>query len=110
MPSRTFSEKSDRLITEKEAAKLLGPSTSWMQPACNPVRCRECRSLCEKLAAPFLGVSVSWLQKARGKGTGPRYAKIGRKVIYRECVLLDFIRESFRTSTSDNGNYNGRSE
>lgn len=46
------------------------------------------RALDEKAAAQYIGMSVSFLQKDRMNGVlpgrlpGPRYAKLGRRVIY----------------------------
>jgi predicted DNA-binding transcriptional regulator AlpA len=38
-------------------------------------------------AAKLLSLSLSWLAKARLRGDGPRYVKIGRAVRYGEsCV------------------------
>lgn len=42
-------------------------------------------------AAKYLGVSVAWLKKARCEGTGPRYVKIGRAVVYRIADLDAFL-------------------
>jgi predicted DNA-binding transcriptional regulator AlpA len=52
-------------------------------------------------AAKFLNVSTSWLAKARVKGTGPEFVKIGRAVRYAHSSLRKFIRTQMRTSTSD---------
>lgn len=42
-------------------------------------------------AAKFLGLSASFLAKARMNGTGPKYAKLGKKVVYREQDLVAFL-------------------
>jgi predicted DNA-binding transcriptional regulator AlpA len=39
--------------------------------------------------------------KARLRGDGPRYRKIGRSVRYAEADLLDWLRSRARTSTSE---------
>ena len=51
--------------------------------------------------AQLLGVSLSWLAKARLRGDGPRFVKIGRSVRYREEAVLEFIRSRTRNSTSE---------
>lgn len=51
-------------------------------------------------AANRLGVSQSYLEKQRCSGAGPRYAKIGRLVIYREEDLTAWITAHLRNSTS----------
>ena len=53
-----------------------------------------------KEAAPVLGLSVSWLAKARLRGDGPRYVKVGHSVRYPLSYLRDYIRSRTRTSTS----------
>lgn len=52
-------------------------------------------------AAKILGVSMSWLAKARLKGDGPRYVKIGRAVRYAESALREYIKSRMRGSTSE---------
>jgi hypothetical protein len=42
-----------------------------------------------KEAAQFLRVSVSWLAKARMRGDGPPYVKLGHSVRYRESALVE---------------------
>ena len=58
------------------------------------------RLLTSKDAANFLCVSPSWLAKARMKGDGPPYAKLGRAIRYREGALLQWLRSRQRLSTS----------
>lgn len=48
-----------------------------------------------------LRVSVSFLMKARLKGDGPRYRKVGRCVRYAESDLLSYLKQNGRTSTSE---------
>jgi predicted DNA-binding transcriptional regulator AlpA len=52
-------------------------------------------------AATSLGVSLSWLAKARLRGDGPLYIKIGRAVRYTESGIRDYVRARTRTSTSE---------
>jgi predicted DNA-binding transcriptional regulator AlpA len=54
-----------------------------------------------KEAAPVLGLSVSWLAKARLRGDGPRFVKIGHAVRYPLSYLRDYIRSRTRSSTSE---------
>lgn len=49
----------------------------------------------------LLGVSDSWLAKARLRGDGPRYVKIGRSVRYPRSYVLDYVRQRTRSSTSE---------
>ena len=53
-----------------------------------------------KEAARFLRLSVSWLAKARMRGDGPDYIKLGRAVRYRGGVLSDWLKSQTRSSTS----------
>jgi predicted DNA-binding transcriptional regulator AlpA len=59
------------------------------------------RLLMPSEAATSLGVSLSWLAKARLRGNGPVYIKIGRAVRYRESGIRDYLRARTRTSTSE---------
>ncbi|MDN3645777.1 helix-turn-helix domain-containing protein [Pontixanthobacter aestiaquae] len=52
-------------------------------------------------AAQYLDVSESLLEKFRVFGGGPRYAKIGRSVIYRRASLDDWLVASEIRNTSD---------
>jgi predicted DNA-binding transcriptional regulator AlpA len=57
--------------------------------------------LAPKEAATVLGLSVSWLAKARLRGDGPRFVKIGHAVRYPLSYLRDYIRSRTRSSTSE---------
>lgn len=57
-------------------------------------------------AAKLLGVSLSWLAKARMRGDGPPFVKIGRSVRYPMPALREFIRTRMRRSTVDPGGHN----
>ena len=49
----------------------------------------------------LLGVSDSWLAKARLRGDGPRYVKVGRSVRYPKLYVQDYLRLRTRNSTSE---------
>jgi len=51
--------------------------------------------------AERLDVSLSWLAKARMRGDGPRFVKIGRAVRYGDGAIGDYIRARTRHSTSE---------
>jgi excisionase family DNA binding protein len=57
--------------------------------------------LTPKEAAQLLKVSLSWLAKARMRGDGPPFIKIGRAVRYSEAALLQWMRAQQRPSTSE---------
>jgi predicted DNA-binding transcriptional regulator AlpA len=57
--------------------------------------------LAPKTAALVLGLSVSWLAKARLRGDGPRFVKVGHAVRYPQSYLRDYIRSRTRSSTSE---------
>lgn len=59
------------------------------------------RLLTPSETATSLGVSLSWLAKARLRGDGPLYIKIGRAVRYRESGIRDYLKARTRTSTSE---------
>jgi hypothetical protein len=48
-----------------------------------------------------IGLGVSWLSKARLRGDGPVFLKLGRKVLYREADLIAWRDERLRRSTSE---------
>ena len=52
-------------------------------------------------AARFLGLSGRTLEKHRTYGTGPRYSKIGGRVVYRVEDLQAWVDRGAKASTSD---------
>ena len=54
-------------------------------------------------AARFLGLSGRTLEKHRTYGTGPRYSKLGGRVVYRPEDLLAWAEQGAKKSTSDPG-------
>lgn len=54
-------------------------------------------------AARFLGLSGRTLEKHRTYGTGPRYAKLGGRVVYRVADLQAWAELGAKASTSDPG-------
>jgi len=54
-------------------------------------------------AARFLGLSGRTLEKHRTYGTGPRYAKLGGRVVYRIDDLQAWVAVGAKASTSDPG-------
>jgi len=52
-------------------------------------------------AARFLGLSGRTLEKHRTYGTGPRYSKIGGRVVYRLEDLQAWVARGEKASTSD---------
>ena len=59
------------------------------------------RLLTAKDAANFLHLSPSWLAKARMRGDGPPYLKLGHSVRYGEGALLQWMKLHLRMSTSE---------
>jgi len=51
--------------------------------------------------AKRLQVSLSWLAKARMRGDGPPFIKIGRSIRYSESALLQWTKAHQRLSTSE---------
>jgi hypothetical protein len=61
---------------------------------------------CEQLltvkeAAQFLRVSPSWLAKARMRGDGPAFIKVGRSIRYAGPALIQWAKSRQRVSTSE---------
>jgi len=55
----------------------------------------------QKTAAKLLGLSVRTLERHRVAGTGPRFARLGRLVRYREKDLIEWINKNLRNSTAE---------
>jgi predicted DNA-binding transcriptional regulator AlpA len=51
--------------------------------------------------ARFLGLSVQTLAKHRTYGTGPKYHKVGRHILYAESDLTEWTERGAKRSTSD---------
>jgi predicted DNA-binding transcriptional regulator AlpA len=54
-------------------------------------------------AAAFVGLSTRTLEKHRIYGTGPRYSKLGGRVVYRLEDLQAWVDRGAKASTSDPG-------
>ena len=54
----------------------------------------------QKLAAHILGISERTLERHRVAGTGPRWARLGRLVRYRQADLEEWVEQNLRLSTS----------
>ena len=54
-------------------------------------------------AATYCGSSASTFEKLRLTGGGPRYIKIGRRVVYDQADLDEWLAGNRRRSTSDQG-------
>jgi Helix-turn-helix domain len=48
-----------------------------------------------------LKVSLSWLAKARMRGDGPPYIRVGRSIRYAEVALIQWMKSRQRLSTSE---------
>jgi predicted DNA-binding transcriptional regulator AlpA len=59
------------------------------------------RKLSVQEAARFLGLSASNLNKRRVTGGGPRFCKLGRRVVYDIRNLEEWAAERKRQSTSE---------
>ena len=59
------------------------------------------RFLRTKEAAEFLSLSARTLEKHRTYGTGPRYSKIGGRVVYAVTDLQAWVNRGTKASTSD---------
>jgi hypothetical protein len=59
------------------------------------------RLLTAKEASAFLRVSLSWLAKARMRGDGPPFVKVGRSIRYTPTGILQWVRSCQHFSTSE---------
>jgi predicted DNA-binding transcriptional regulator AlpA len=62
----------------------------------------------QKTAAKLLGLSVRTLERHRVAGTGPRFARLGRLVRYRENDLIEWIDSNLRNSTAEMSRHHSR--
>jgi predicted DNA-binding transcriptional regulator AlpA len=58
------------------------------------------RLLTARDAANLLRLSASWLAKARMRGDGPPYVKLGRSIRYTEAGIIEWMNSRRRFSTS----------
>jgi predicted DNA-binding transcriptional regulator AlpA len=54
-------------------------------------------------ASRLVGLSIRTLEKHRIYGTGPRYSKLGGRVVYRIEDLQAWVESGAKASTSDPG-------
>jgi predicted DNA-binding transcriptional regulator AlpA len=59
-------------------------------------------------AAQYLGISASTLSKLRVTGGGPKFHKLGRRVVYDTRELDGWFSARQRRSTSDTGDARNR--
>jgi predicted DNA-binding transcriptional regulator AlpA len=59
------------------------------------------RLLTPREATECLRVSTSWLAKARMRGDGPPYVKVGRNIRYTQAGITPWIKSRQRLSTSE---------
>ena len=78
------------MLTQSSA----GPTSHKPAPAISNL-------LTPKEAAVLLKVSVSWLAKARMRGDGPPYIKVGRSIRYSEAAVIQWMKSRQRLSTSE---------
>ncbi len=57
----------------------------------------------EKEAATYLGISVHSLRRWRWIGGGPKFLKLGSRVVYPVAELDAWQSDKLRSSTSDQG-------
>jgi predicted DNA-binding transcriptional regulator AlpA len=84
---------------EPEPAAERQPLESTLKSAREPSWCD--RLLTPKEAANFLRLSASWLAKARMRGDGPPFLKIGRSIRYGEGALVQWMKCRQRLATSE---------
>ena len=65
-----------------------------------PQSLREQMLLDTDAVAALVGLSRQWFVKARISGIGPRYLKIGRRIVYRHADVLAWLEKHERSSTS----------
>ena len=61
----------------------------------------ETTFLPEKAIAERFSLGLSWLRAARCRGTGPRFVKLGRKVLYDVAEVEKYLADRVVSSTSE---------
>lgn len=61
------------------------------------------RLMSQRHLATYIGKSTAWCERARWKGEGPPYIKLGRHVRYRADDVLAWIEQNARHSTTAGG-------
>lgn len=56
--------------------------------------------LCTEEAGRFIGISARTLEKHRSSGTGPKYCKLGRRIVYAVSDLREWAGLRIKESTS----------
>ena len=51
--------------------------------------------------AKVLRISVRTLERYRNEGVGPRYVKVGRRVLYRENDIADWLEAHAVSNTAE---------
>ena len=83
-----------------EEAVRPAPARGTIANSTRDASCRE-RLLTAKDAADVLRLSTSWLAKARMRGDGPPFVKLGRSIRYSEVALAQWTKSRVRWSTSE---------
>ncbi|WP_304074535.1 helix-turn-helix domain-containing protein [Maricaulis maris] len=55
---------------------------------------RQNEFLCTKALARHLNLSASWLEKARCRGEGPPYYRVGSKILYAVVEVDEWMASS----------------
>ena len=86
--------------TSNPRSPRVEPPLESILKSARELNCRE-RLLTARDAANLLRLSPSWLAKARMRGDGPPYAKLGRSIRYSEGALVQWMKSRLRLSTSE---------
>lgn len=71
--------------------KILAPV---VEAICEMERIRRKEYLTEKEAALLFSLSAATLKTQRSHGKGPRYAKVGKKILYNRLKLEEYLDRS----------------
>jgi hypothetical protein len=100
-PSRHSTWPVDAKMPQDTPQQPPAPAERLNRPPTKHTEKTLSRRLHRKLAAPYIGVSVSWLDKARLRGVGPPFLRVGTRVIYDVEDLDAFLASCRRQSTSE---------
>jgi predicted DNA-binding transcriptional regulator AlpA len=90
-----------RIIVKRELIQMTSQSSPTGGGAAQKPAAPTFVLLTAKETATRLKVSASWLAKARMRGDGPPYIKVGRSIRYTEAGLGQWTKSRQRLSTSE---------
>jgi predicted DNA-binding transcriptional regulator AlpA len=90
-----------RIIPKRENTEMTSQSSLIAGAVTQKPSVPATTVLTPKETAKLIRFSLSWLAKARMRGDGPPYIKLGRSIRYTEAAVLQWMKSRQRLSTSE---------